>query len=123
MPFLADRVLDAGLDALAAEASRLDICSAEPATYAEATSILTLGHAAGLVLGRPAPRAPRGRAVAVPAIEGAAVALGGQPAAWALSDPVARRLLAAGPLDRPLPYMSAGEVFDLPAFEIGIAGA
>lgn len=40
---VANAVLDAALNYLADQGDRIDICSAEPTTYAEATSTYTLG--------------------------------------------------------------------------------
>lgn len=42
--FLADAVLDAALEFIADNGDRLDVCSQQPTTYAEATSTYTLGN-------------------------------------------------------------------------------
>lgn len=44
MPFVIDTALDATLDYIADNGTRLDICDTEPATYAAATSTNTLGN-------------------------------------------------------------------------------
>lgn len=44
MSSLNDAVLDAALDYIADNCDRVDICSTEPTTYAEATSTYTLGN-------------------------------------------------------------------------------
>lgn len=44
MPFLNDNTLDNGLAALKAAASHVYICSAEPATFTQASSTLALGN-------------------------------------------------------------------------------
>ena len=45
MTYLNDEVLDQGLDYFTTNGTRMDICSQEPTTYAEATSTYTLGNA------------------------------------------------------------------------------
>lgn len=117
--FLNDRVLDNGLTVLDTEANRLDICSAQPSTYAGATSTLTLGNKTSLAVGSPA--AGSQRKVTVPAITDGAVTATGTASHWAISDTVNSRLLAAGPLAASQ-AVTNGNVFTLPAFDITLAG-
>lgn len=71
MTVLADTVLDAALNVLTTNLDRLDICSAEPSNYTEATSTLSLGNAA-TTTGSPANGATDGRRVTVAAVTGGA---------------------------------------------------
>lgn len=126
MPYLNDRVLDFGLSVLDTEATRLDICHTEPATYAEATATYTVANKAGISIGSPAARAPSGRKVTVAAITDGTVTAtstgaGDDAQYWAISDAVNGRLLAAGPLSA-AQMVTSGNVFTLGAFDIGIPG-
>jgi archaellum component FlaF (FlaF/FlaG flagellin family) len=68
MAYLNDEVFDQGLDWVDANGTRIDICSAEPTTYAEATSTYTLGNKTGLNVGATENGDSSGRKVVVPAI-------------------------------------------------------
>lgn len=65
MAFLNDNTLDNGLAALKTAADRIYLCSAEPATYTQATSTLALGNkdlgAGGVYPGAIAAGSPSGR--------------------------------------------------------------
>ena len=125
MPFIADRILDLGLNVLDTEATRLDICSSEPATYAAAIGAASLGNkagAAGSIAGAPFARPPSGRRVTVAQITDGTVTATGTATHWAIVDTVNSRLLAAGDLASPQ-AVTSGNVFTLPAFDIGIPGA
>lgn len=101
MPYLNDLVLDSGLSIVAGASRRLDICTAEPSTYAAATSTLTVGNKTGITVGSPAANSPSGRKVTVPQVVSGSpgsVTAGGTATHWALSDPGNSRLLAAGTL-------------------------
>lgn len=120
MPFLHDDVLDNGLSELTSNGSRIDICSAEPTSYAEATSTYTLGNKTGLTVGSPAARSPSGRKVTVPAITDGEVTATDDATHWALTDG-SDTLLAAGPLADGQ-AVTDGNSFSLQAFDIGIPG-
>lgn len=122
MPLIADYVLDAALAKLDTEATRLDICSVEPATYAAATSTNTLGNKTGISVGAPADRTPNGRRVTVSAITDGTVTGTGTASHWALTDPSNSRLLATGALAASQ-AVTSGNVFTLGAFDIGIPDA
>lgn len=119
MAFLNDRVLDNGLTILDTEANRLDICSAEPTTYAEATSTYTLGNKTSLSVGAPADRSPSGRKVTVAAITDGTVSGTGTATHVAVVDTVNSRLLAVQALSASQ-AVTSGNTFTLPAFDIGI---
>jgi hypothetical protein len=122
MPFVTDRVFDLGLNVLDTEANRLDICSSEPSTYAQATSTLTLGNKTSLSIGAPAARSPSGRRVTVAQITDGNVTATGTATHWAIVDTVNNRLLATGSLASGQ-SVTSGNVFTLAAFDIGIPGA
>ena len=119
MPYLDNRVYDNGLTVLDTEANAVHICSAEPATYAEATSTLTLGNATGVVIGAPADRTGGGREVVVDATAGGNVTATGTATHYAIVDTVNSRLLAASGLTASQ-VVTSGNTFTLAAFTIGI---
>lgn len=121
MPLIADRVLDNGLAILDTEANRLDICTQEPATYAEATSTYTLGNKTSLSIGAPAARTPSGRKVTVAGFTDGVVTGSDDATHWAIVDTVNSRLLAAGALSATVSTVGKN-VFSLGAFDIGIPG-
>lgn len=126
MAYLNDRVLDLGLNVLATEGNRLDICHTLPGTYAQATSTYTLGNKTGLTIGAPAARSPSGRKVTVAAITDGDVtgtSSSGTTDAefWAIVDTANSRLLAAGPMTA-AQYVTSGNKFTLDAFDVGIPG-
>lgn len=101
MAFIGDRVFDNGLTVLDTEANRIDICSTEPTTFAEATTTYSLGYASGANypgIGAPADGTPNGRQVTVSAVTNGTVTGTGTAAFYAITDTVNSRLLAAGSL-------------------------
>jgi hypothetical protein len=124
MALIADYVFDAALAKLDIEANRLDICTSEPTTYAQATTAgaVSLGSKTGLSIGAPSDRTPTGRRVTVAAITDGVVSNTGTGAFWAVTDTVNSRLLATGALAS-TQSVTAGNPFTLPAFDIGIADA
>jgi hypothetical protein len=119
MAYLNDRVLDNGLTVLDTEANRLDICSQEPATYAEATSTYTLGNKTSLSIGSPGDASPNGRKVTVAAITDGTVTGTDDATHWAINDTVNSRLLAAGSLSAGQ-LVTSGNTFTLAAFDVRI---
>ena len=122
MAFINDRVFDTGLTVLDTEVNRLDICSQEPVSYAEATSTYTLGNKTSPTVGAPADRTPSGRKVTVSAITDGTVTGTGTASHWALTDTVNTRLLATGSLSASQ-GVTEDNVFTLGAFDIGIPDA
>lgn len=122
MAFIADRVLDLGLNILATEATRLDICSSEPTTYLAATDTASLGNKTSLTIGAPAARTPSGRKVTVALISDGNVTGTGTASHFAITDPINSRLLATGVLNASQ-AVTTGNNFSTPAFDIGIPGA
>lgn len=122
MAFLADQVLDGGLSYLQTNGTRLDICSAEPTTYTQATSTLTLGNKTALGITGPAAGTPNGRAVTVPAISGASVTATGTATHWAISFPGSSILLATGALSSSQ-AVTSGNTFSLASFTVRFPAA
>lgn len=125
MPYLNDRSLDAALQVIVTEGSRLDICTAEPTSYAQATSTLSVGNKTGIAPGAVGDRSPNGRKTTIPAVvSGAPGAITGNGTAthWAITDPTNSRLLAAGVLSAGQVVVS-GNTWTSTAFDIGLADA
>jgi hypothetical protein len=123
MPFINSRVFDLGLNILDTEANRLDICSAEPTTYSQATSSLTLGNKTSLSVGAPADRTPSGREVLVTAFTDGAVTTSGTAIAWAISDTINSRLLATGALTSVAVVSGSSFSIGTGVARVGIPGA
>ncbi len=116
--YLNDLVFDSGLSWLQAQGTRLDICSTQPATYAEATSTYTLGNKTSLSIGAPGDRTPSGRKVTVAAIStGGTVTADGTAIAYGITN--GGTLCAAGTLSASQ-GVTNGNTFTLTAFDIGI---
>lgn len=118
MTYLNDEVLDGGLDYVTANGSRLDICSQEPTTYAEATSTFSLGNKTSLSVGNPENGASSGRRVIVAAITDGSVTDDGTAAFWAITD-ASSVLIAANSLSSSQAVTSSN-TFTLDAFSITI---
>ena len=119
MATLNDRVFDNGLSVLDTEADRIDVCSAEPTTYTEATSTNTLGNSTSLSIGAPADRSGGGRKVAVAAISDGSITGTGTATHYAIVDTTNSRLLATGALTASQ-SVTSGNTFTLATFDIGI---
>ena len=121
MPFLADYILDLALAELDTATATLYITSAEATSYAEASSTYKLGTKASPTIGAPADRTPNGRKVTVAAITDGTVNSSGDATHWALTKD-GTTLMATGELAAPL-TVTAGNVFTLDAFDVGIPDA
>ena len=119
MATLNDRVLDNGLTVLDTEANRVDICSQEPASYAEATSTYTLGNSTSLSFGAPQDGDTSGRKVTAAAITDGTVTGSGSATHFAIVDVSASRLLATGSLTTPQ-SVTSGNSFTIAAFDVEI---
>jgi hypothetical protein len=120
MAFIADTVFDNGLTVLDTNGTRIDICSQEPTTYAEATSTYTLGNAT-VNTGAPANGAVDGRRVTVPAITTGSVTGTGTATHWSLTNG-SSTLYATGPLTASQ-AVTNGNTFTLDAIDITIRDA
>lgn len=121
MAFIADRVLDLGLNVLSTEADVLHICTSEPADFA-AVAGASVGTKTSLSVGAPAARSPDGRRVTVAQITDGSVTGTDTASHWAIVDSGNSRLLATGALSASQ-AVTDGNTFTLAAFDIGIPGA
>lgn len=122
MSYLSDYILDAALSVMDTDSNRVDICSAEPATFTAATATYTLGNKTSISVGAPADRSPNGRKVTVAAITGGSVTGTGTASHWALTDTVNSRLHAANSLSASQ-AVTSGNTFTLTSIDIGIPDA
>ena len=121
MAYINDEVFDQGLDYADTNGTRIDICSQEPTTYAEATSTYTLGNKTSLNTGATEAGATDGRRVIVPAITDGSVTSTGTASHWALTD-AASVLIATGALSSSQ-AVTSGNTFTLDAISITIRDA
>ena len=119
MASLSDNVFDSGLDYIDTNVSALHICSAEPTTYAEATSTYDLGDKASPPINAPSDRGAGGREVVIPAITDGSVTATGTATHWALVYAGGTELVAAGALASSQ-AVTSGNTFTLTEFAIGI---
>lgn len=119
MGSLGTNVYDQGLNYLDTNGTRLDICSQEPTTYAQATSTYTLGNKTALNIGAPAAGSPDGRQVTVPAITDGSVTATGTATHWAITNPTGSELLATGALSASQ-AVTSGNPFTLTSFTVRI---
>jgi hypothetical protein len=125
MAFLNDNVFDSGLSYITTNGNRIDICSQEPTTFAQATSTYSLGNKTSMVMGSPTNGNVDGRKVVVPAIiSGAAgtVTATGTATHWALTDGPDSILIATGSLTTSQ-VVTSGNTFTLDAIDITIRDA
>lgn len=113
---------DLALQGVATDSTRLDICSTEPTTYAQATSTYTLGNKTSPSVGAPAAGTPSGRQVTVAAISGGTVTGSGTAAFWALTNVAGTRLIATGSLSASQ-SVTSGNTFSLAAFTVVLPNA
>ena len=117
MPTLNDRCFDNGLTVLDTEANRVDICSQEPTTYAQATSTYSLGNTTSISISAPTDGDTSGRKVTLAAITGASVSGTGTATHYAISDTSNTRLLVTGALSASQ-AVTSGNTFSLNAVDI-----
>ncbi len=120
MAFINDEVRDQGLDYADTNGTRIDICSQEPTSYAEATSTYTLGNDT-VNTGATEDGATDGRRVIVPAITAGSVTGTGTASHWALTDG-SSVLIATGSLSSSQ-SVTSGNTFTLDAISITIRDA
>lgn len=121
MAFINDEIFDQGLDYADTNGTRVDICSQEPTTYAEATTTYTLGNKTGLNTGATEDGATDGRRVIVPAVTDGSITGTGTATHWALTDGTSV-LLATGSLSASQ-AVTSGNSFTLGAISITIRDA
>lgn len=114
---IAHAVFDEALACVIREASRLDICSGQPATMADVAK-LSLGHKTVPQMSGPVD-VPGGRAAVVGAIENGQVTGKGNATYWCLSGN--GRLLACEPLgNRDRIALVPGIAFTLPSIHVAL---
>lgn len=117
--FINDTVLDQALSYIDTNCENLYICSAQPTTFAEASSTYKLGVKATPSIGTPTNAVPTGRKVVVAAITDGTVT-GTDTATWvALTDDSASLLLCAQALNA-TQAVTSGNTFTLTEFDITI---
>ena len=122
MAFLHNSVYDSGLSTLTTGVNRMDLCTTEPTTYAEATSTLTAGNKTAYTVGAATARTPDGRKVVAPAVTDGTVTTSTTVGFWALVQTGTSTLLATGALAAPVAISTSGP-WTTPAFDIGIPAA
>jgi len=119
MATLSNRVYDNGLSVLDTEANRLDLCSAEPTTYTEATSTNTLGSTTSISISAPEDGDTSGRKVTLAAVAGASITASGTATHIAITDTVNSRLLLTVDIT-PSQAVVSGNTFSLTSVDIEI---
>jgi hypothetical protein len=127
MPTVGDRVLDNGLSALKAEATDLNVNTAEPGTFLAATTGgLFLGKkvaGAGAVYpGAIAAGSPNGRKLTTLNITDGAITAGGTAAAYSVTDNSNSRLLVTGAIS-PTQVVTSGNPFSMSPMDHRLPGA
>jgi len=117
MATISNAVFDNGLSTLTTNGTRIDICSTEPTTYAEATSTHTLGNET-VSVGSPADRTGGGREVTVGAVSDATVTGSGTASFYAITNS-SDTLYVTGDLTT-AQFVVTGNSFSLGSFTIGI---
>lgn len=120
MPFVDSRVLDLGLNVLDTESTHLYLCSAEPATFTQASSTFALGNnnfGAGAVFGAPAAGTPNGRKVASAAVSAGSITATGTAANWAATDNPNTRLNVTGALAA-TQAVTSGNTWQMATFDV-----
>lgn len=116
MAYINDSAFDAALNWIISKGLRLDICSQEPTTYAQATSTYSIGNKVGPSLGAVANGATSGRRTTVAAITDGTVTATATATHWALTD--ASSILAATGALAASQALTSGNPFTTPAFDI-----
>lgn len=119
--FFNDRVFDNGLTVLDTEADKFYVCSAQPATYAEATSTYALGNKTSISIGSPTD-GTTGRKVVVGAITSGSVTANGTATHYAIVDSSNSRLLVASALTQSQ-VLTSGNTFSTGTIDFTIPDA
>lgn len=116
--FLSDNILDNGLQYITTNGGALHICSAQPATYTEATSTYTLGSKTSPTIGSPVDGATSGRRVIVSAITDGTVSGTGTASHYAIVKTTATTELLAAEALSASQAVTSGNPFTLTSFSI-----
>ncbi len=120
MPYINDTAYDQALSWIDTNGTRLEICSAEPSTYAGIAAV-ALGNKTSLNIAAPSDGAVSGRRVIVAAITDGTVTATGTASHYAIHNG-SNTLVAAGPLSA-TQAVTSGNTFTLGAFSITIPDA
>lgn len=107
MAFIIDAAFDAALNYLRTNGTRIDFCSQEPTTYAQATSTYTLANETGITLTANANGSPNGRRCTIPDTVSATVTGDGTVTHWALSNG-SNTLVATGAMSSSVAVLVGG---------------
>jgi hypothetical protein len=121
MAYINDSAFDAGLAYISTNGTRLDLCSAEPTSYALSQSLSLANKASGLSFGAPTDRTPNGRKIVLGATTGGTATANGTATHWALTNG-SNLLVATGALSPTLTIVSGASV-STSTLDIGIADA
>lgn len=118
--FLTDNVLDNGVQYLTDNGEALYICSAQPTTYAEATSTYALGSKSTPTISAPQNGATSGRRVVVSAITDGSVSATGTATHYAIVKTSATSELLATEALSASQAVTSGNTFTLTSFSVTI---
>jgi hypothetical protein len=121
LAYIGNRILDEGLNKFNAEATHIHVCSAEPASFAEVSS-LSLGNKASPEISVSEDRENGGRQVRISAITDGSITSTGTISHFAIIDNNNSRLLATGSLDSAKSVV-IGDTWTWEELTIGIPGA
>lgn len=121
MAYIGNRILDEGLNKFNVEATHIHVCSAEPASFAEVSS-LSLGNKASPEISVSEDRENGGRQVRISAITDGGITSTGTISHFAIIDNDNSRLLATGSLDSSKSVV-IGDTWTCEELTIGIPGA
>ena len=122
MALIADAALDAGLEYVRTNGTRLYYCSAEPTSAATAIS-LALASKATVTLGAVGDRSPTGRKFTVPAVTDGVVSGNGTITHWGLVNGATGTILAAAGQLSASKAIVTGSPLTSDAFDIGFPDA
>ena len=119
MPQIIDAALDAALNYVRTNATVLHVCSAEPTSFANVSTV-TLGNKVGPSIAAPANGSPNGRSITVSSVSDGTVTATGTGTHWALVS--GSQLLAAGDLSASQ-SLTSGNTLTISSFTVRVADA
>lgn len=119
MSNVSDEVFDALLDYVDSNANALYICSADPSTYAEATTTYALGSKSSLTVSTPSDKTGGGREITVSSFNDGLSSGTGTASHWALVNTSGSAFLLSGSLGTTQSVIP-GEPFGMSSFTIGL---
>jgi hypothetical protein len=122
MAFLADSILDNGLQYLTTNGDRVYICETEPTTFTEATSTYAMGSKTSITIGSPTNGTTSGRKVVLSAITGGTVSANDTATHFAIVDFGSSELLVVQALASGV-ALTTSQTWSLTAVEVEIPDA